>query len=168
MAAGPQHRWEHLGDSQLSAHRNNCRVWVTAPKAALPPTHAGHAGRWQTALGKAGRRGRRHTEQVGAPDASQQTRSASVLLFMSHPPEKKHSLQPQILHTFSSLLQHAAHGVAALSSHRAKPPCCAPTDLFPLWMRCLQTLCCTAAPPGGGFLPPPSVWHPQHHSDTGC
>lgn len=68
--------------------------------------------------GKAGRRGRQHAEQVGAPDPSRQTRSASVLLFMSHPPEKKHALQPQILHTFSSLLQN---GVAPLSSHHAKP-----------------------------------------------
>lgn len=42
-----------------------------------------------------------------------------------------------------------------LPSHHTvqSPPCCAPTDLFPLWMRCLQTLCCTAAPLGGGFSP---------------
>lgn len=38
MAAGPHHRWERRGDSQLSAHLSNCRVWVTAAKAALPPT----------------------------------------------------------------------------------------------------------------------------------
>lgn len=131
MAAGPRHRWEHRGGSQLSAHRNNCRVWVTAPRVALPPTQ-------QHMLGTQGG-GRRRWERQGEEGDGTQSRWERLIPAGRHAPiqlcflcrihqRKNTPCSPKsfTLSARSSNMQHTVLLPSPLPP--AKPPCCAPTD----------------------------------------